>query len=32
MKEGDSIYFDSAQDHAMQVVGDEPALFLAVIL
>lgn len=32
LKEGDSIYFDSAQDHAMQVVGDEPALFLAVIL
>lgn len=31
LKEGDSIYFDSSQDHAMQVVGDEPALFLAVI-
>lgn len=31
LKEGDSIYFDSSQDHAMQVVGNEPALFLAVI-
>lgn len=31
LKEGDCIYFDSKQDHAMQVIGTESACFLAII-
>lgn len=32
LEEGDSIYFDSGYDHAMEVVGQSPARFLAVII
>jgi mannose-6-phosphate isomerase-like protein (cupin superfamily) len=32
LKAGDSIYFDSKYEHAMQAVGDRPAKFLAVII
>lgn len=29
---GDSVYFDSSLPHAMQVLGDKPAQFLAIVL
>ncbi len=32
LKEGDSIYFDSNYEHAMEALGGEPAKFLAVIM
>lgn len=32
LEEGDSIYFDSGYDHAMEAVGDKPAKFLAMIV
>jgi len=32
LDEGDCVYFDAAQPHAMQALGDGPARFLAVIV
>ncbi|WP_440951966.1 cupin domain-containing protein [Methanococcoides sp. FTZ1] len=32
LEEGDSIYFDSSYDHAMEAIGDKPAKFLAMIV
>ena len=32
LNEGDSIYFDSNYEHAMEALGGEPAKFLAVIM
>ncbi len=32
LEAGDSLFFDSGYDHAMEAVGDRPARFLAVIL
>lgn len=32
LAEGDSVFFDSGYEHAMEAVGDKPARFLAVIL
>jgi len=32
LEAGDSIFFDSSCDHAMEAVGDTPATFLAVIV
>lgn len=32
LEAGDSIWFDSGHDHAMEAVGDKPARFLALIL
>ncbi len=32
LSEGDSVYFDSSLPHAMQVLGDKPAKFLAIVL
>ena len=32
LREGDSIYFDSNYEHAMEALGGEPAKFLAVIM
>lgn len=32
LNEGDSIYFDSNYEHAMETLGGEPAKFLAVIM
>jgi quercetin dioxygenase-like cupin family protein len=32
LEAGDSLFFDSGYDHAMEAVGDRPAKFLAVIL
>ncbi len=32
LEAGDSIFFDSGYEHAMEVVGDKPVKFLAVIL
>jgi transcriptional regulator with XRE-family HTH domain len=32
MEEGDALYFDSSQNHAMKTLNNKPAKFLAVIL
>ncbi|MEN6329968.1 MAG: cupin domain-containing protein [Methanobacteriaceae archaeon] len=32
LKEGDSIFFDSSYDHAMEALNNQPAKFLAIIL
>ena len=32
LSEGDSVYFDSSLPHAMQVIGDKSAEFLAIVL
>ncbi|MBN1134797.1 MAG: helix-turn-helix transcriptional regulator [Methanosarcinaceae archaeon] len=32
LEEGDSIFFDSSYEHAMQALGNKPATFLAVVL
>jgi transcriptional regulator with XRE-family HTH domain len=32
LETGDSVFFDSGHDHAMEAVGDVPATFLAVIV
>jgi len=32
LSEGDSVYFDSSLPHAMQVLGDKPAKFLAIVM
>lgn len=32
LEEGDSLYFDSSYPHGMQAVGDQSAVFLAIVL
>jgi quercetin dioxygenase-like cupin family protein len=32
LNEGDSIFFDSSQEHAMEALNNEPAKFLAIIM
>ena len=32
LEEGDSVYFDSSVPHAVQVVGDKPVQFIAVVV
>jgi mannose-6-phosphate isomerase-like protein (cupin superfamily) len=32
LKEGDSIFFDSSYEHAMEALNNQPAKFLAIIL
>ncbi|MEG3225564.1 MAG: transcriptional regulator, partial [Methanobacteriales archaeon Met13] len=32
LKKGDSIFFDSSYEHAMEALNNQPTIFLAVIL
>ena len=32
LEEGDSVYFDSSVPHAVQVIGDKPVQFIAVVV